>query len=71
MHTQYNYNGKHLDFSVDFLTATQDKYPYHELIGAVYPLDELDRAIEVAHTGAHPRVAVVPFNGQWQNAALN
>lgn len=56
----YNYDGTHLDEGVAFLKSTAGKYPFEDLVGKVFPLSELDEAVEMAKTGAHIRVGVTP-----------
>lgn len=56
----HNYTACHLADATDFLVRNLDAYPFAGLVGATFPLDRLDEAIETAHLDGHVRVAVAP-----------
>lgn len=56
----HNYAPQHLQRAIDFLADDPGAFAYDHLVGARFPLAELDRALEAAATGAHVRVAVDP-----------
>jgi len=56
----HNYSPVHLDEAVAFLEKTATRYPYESLVGSPLPLDELERAVQVAGTREHFRVSVRP-----------
>lgn len=59
----HNYTPAQLESAVAFLERSWRTVPLQELVGASYPLAELDRAIEDAASGTHVRVGVVPPAG--------
>ena len=57
----HNYQGHHLEKSVQFLKENIKKYPFDEMVGPnLYSLDQLPEAIEMAKTKAYPRICVKP-----------
>ncbi|MFF2372448.1 alcohol dehydrogenase catalytic domain-containing protein [Agromyces sp. NPDC058110] len=56
----HNYAARHLQLAVEFLAGSPGAFADDHLVGARYPLDELDAALEAAASGRHVRVAVVP-----------
>lgn len=54
----HNYAPRHLDEAVRFLTERHGDYPFGELVGAAFPLSELDAAIELAAAGGSVRIGV-------------
>lgn len=56
----HNYKPRHLIDAVDYLQERHDTYPFAELVGASYPLSELDAALADAATGQHVRVGITP-----------
>ncbi|XP_071489575.1 L-threonine 3-dehydrogenase-like [Diadema antillarum] len=54
----HNYAPEHLQRAVEFMSAVARKYPFEQLIGAVYPLAEFETAFEKAKTGKFRRVAM-------------
>lgn len=57
----HNYQNQHLQYAVDFLTRTLDKYPYdYVLAPRKFSLEELPQAIEYAKQKEFPRVCVRP-----------
>ncbi|MFZ4895585.1 zinc-binding dehydrogenase [Plantibacter sp. Mn2098] len=56
----HNYRAEHLSRAVDFLTGAWRRHPFAELVGATFPLADVDAALDLAASGAHPRVALRP-----------
>ena len=56
----YNYNPEDLEFALDFLAKVAGRYPFEELVGAKFPLHEVNAAIAFAEKEHPPRVALVP-----------
>ena len=54
----HNYHPKQLGKALEFLRRNAARYPYAELVGAVFPLEQINQAIEAAATGRFVRVAV-------------
>lgn len=54
----HNYHPDHLSQGLAFLEKHSHKYPFAELVGAHYPLSEINEAIRVAASGEHIRVAI-------------
>jgi putative phosphonate catabolism associated alcohol dehydrogenase len=56
----YNYAPEDLESALAFLAETAEKYPFAELVGARYPLSEVNAAIAYAEDERPTRVAVIP-----------
>ncbi len=56
----HNYDVKHLQMGVDFLSQTKHKFPFHKLVTHRYPLARINEAMKLAESGAGIRVAVLP-----------
>lgn len=56
----YNYNPEDLEAGLQFLSDCAGRYPFDELVGQAFPLEEVNAAIEVAERERPPRVAIVP-----------
>lgn len=56
----HNYAPKHLDEAIAFLSRTQNRYPYGDLVSPPLALENLSAAIELAYSGNWHRVAVRP-----------
>jgi putative phosphonate catabolism associated alcohol dehydrogenase len=56
----HNYAHDDLRFAIDFLSKNHKKYPFGELVGAEFPLHQLDDAFELAHEGTYYRVGIHP-----------
>lgn len=56
----HNYIPADLATAIAFLRKHHKKYPFHQLVGAEYPLAELDEAFSLAHSSQHHRVGVHP-----------
>ncbi|MBN2293076.1 MAG: zinc-binding dehydrogenase [Pirellulales bacterium] len=54
----HNYHHEHLAKGLAFLEKHSHKYPFAEMVGARFPLDRINEAIEVAASGEHIRVAI-------------
>ena len=58
--TVHDYTGAQLRRAVAFLERSWRRIPFDELVGATYPLADLDAALAEAATGTHVRVGVAP-----------
>lgn len=56
----HNYHPDHLAQALRFLEQHAHHYPYNEIVGATFPLDEINEAVQAAASGKHVRVAVCP-----------
>jgi putative phosphonate catabolism associated alcohol dehydrogenase len=56
----HNYDAKHLQMAVDFLSQTKQKFPFHKLATHRFPLREINEAMRVAESAVGIRVAVLP-----------
>lgn len=56
----HNYDVKHLQMGVDFLSQTRHKFPFHKLVTHRYRLNEINEAMRLAESGVGIRVAVFP-----------
>lgn len=56
----YNYQPEDLGHALQFLSQTQDTYPFDELIGGRFSLAQINTAIQFAEKEKPPRVAVFP-----------
>jgi alcohol dehydrogenase len=56
----YNYAPEDLESALAFLAGAVDRYPFGELVGAQYPLREVNAAMEFAERARPPRVALIP-----------
>lgn len=56
----HNYTAADLARAVRFVTASERRMPWAELVGATVPLADLPRAVALAQTGRHVRVGVRP-----------
>ena len=56
----HNYHPSALGEAIRFVEKKRDRYPFNALIGATYPLGEIDAAFERAQQGNLIRVAVDP-----------
>lgn len=56
----HNYTADDLRTAVDFISAHWNTMPFADLVGPGYFLHELDKALEVAKTGADVRVGIRP-----------
>ena len=56
----HNYLPSDLVHAIRFLERHQSDFPFHELVGAEYTLNEIDRAVNEAMGGTSARIAVRP-----------
>ena len=54
------YNPHYLLKALNFLSAHMDKYPYHELVDAEFPLAKAGEAMEKSDRKEVTRAALVP-----------
>lgn len=54
----HNYDARHLRQAIVFLTDTRSLFPYEEIVGAQYSLEEVNIALRAAKSGTALRVAV-------------
>lgn len=56
----HNYRPENLGTALQFLADHGKRYPYDEIVGVVYPLKELEAAVDAAASGKFIRVGVRP-----------
>ncbi|WP_215224078.1 zinc-binding dehydrogenase [Echinicola shivajiensis] len=56
----HNYIPEDLASAITFMEKNHTKYPFNELVGIEYPLDELEEAFETGNKGSYYRVGVKP-----------
>ena len=56
----HNYAPRDLAAALEFLTATRDRYPFQNLVGPRFSLDDADAAFQHARSAGAWRVAVLP-----------
>jgi alcohol dehydrogenase len=56
----YNYQPQDLECGLAFLARTHHRFPFAELVGRTFPLDEINEAFACAEQERPPRVAVRP-----------
>jgi threonine dehydrogenase-like Zn-dependent dehydrogenase len=56
----HNYDTKHLQQGIDFLSKTKGMFPFSKLVTHKFSLDQINQALKVAQAGEVIRVAVVP-----------
>ena len=54
----HNYNPAHLGKALKFLENHHRKYPYAELVGKIFPLDEINEALKIAAIGEYIRIGI-------------
>ncbi len=54
----HNYHPRHLGQALQFLQQHAARYPYAELVGAAFPLERINEAVQAAASGAFVRVAI-------------
>ncbi len=57
----HNYHPDHLTAALRFLEKHARQYPYDELVGATFALDDINRAVQVAASGEFIRVGISDF----------
>jgi putative phosphonate catabolism associated alcohol dehydrogenase len=55
----HNYNAKHLQQGIDFLSQTKDTFPFSKLVTHKFSLDQINQALKVAQAGEAIRVAII------------
>jgi putative phosphonate catabolism associated alcohol dehydrogenase len=56
----YNYNPEDLESALRFLSQYHTRYPFEQLVGKTFPLNDVNAAFDYAEQKRPPRVAVVP-----------
>jgi putative phosphonate catabolism associated alcohol dehydrogenase len=56
----HNYDTKHLEWAIDFLQRSQGIFPFSEIVTHCFALDQINAAMEMAHSGKAIRVVVKP-----------
>ncbi|XP_022095735.1 uncharacterized protein LOC110981969 [Acanthaster planci] len=56
----HNYSHQHLDEAVAFLARTANKYPYEQLVGPAFSLNQFESAVQESIQGRFWRVALDP-----------
>jgi alcohol dehydrogenase len=56
----HNYDTRHLEWAVGFLQRTKNIFPFKEIVTHWFGLSEINRAMEMAHSGEAIRVAITP-----------
>lgn len=56
----HNYTPEDLDTAIEFISKTENQFPYHELVGKSYLLPELEHALNDSQGGEYYRVAIKP-----------
>ncbi|XP_071794887.1 L-threonine 3-dehydrogenase-like [Asterias amurensis] len=56
----HNYADNHLDEAVAFMSRTANKYPFEQLVGPAFSLNQFDSALQEAVQGRFCRVALNP-----------
>ena len=56
----HNYHPSMLEDALRFVEETRERYPFEDLVGAVYPLEEIDAAFDRAMQGDLIRVGIDP-----------
>lgn len=56
----HNYIPEDLSYAIKFLEASHSTYPFESLVGAEFPLKELDKAFAIAKDSAFYRVGIIP-----------
>jgi alcohol dehydrogenase len=56
----HNYDTKHLQMGVDFLSKTCGEFPFKSLVSHHVTLDDINQGLRAAASGEHIRVAVFP-----------
>lgn len=56
----HNYDTKHLQMGIDFLVATQNVFPFAEIVTHRVDLEHINEGLQIADSGSAIRVAVIP-----------
>jgi putative phosphonate catabolism associated alcohol dehydrogenase len=57
----HNYDTKHLQMAVDFLSMTQGRFPFDEIVTHRVGLEDINQGLRIAESGKAIRVAIKPF----------
>ena len=55
----HNYRPEHLGRAIRFLETFSTKYPFDSMVGKIFPMAEINEAVEAAASGKQIRVAVI------------
>jgi threonine dehydrogenase-like Zn-dependent dehydrogenase len=58
IHGVHNYDVRHLRKAIDFLASTTERFPWAEVVGETFTLDQINQALHAAESGESLRVAV-------------
>ncbi|MHB9098416.1 MAG: zinc-binding dehydrogenase [Syntrophales bacterium] len=56
----HNYDTRHLQWGVDFLSQAKGTFPFYKLVTDRFPLDDINQAMNLARSGKAIRVAIIP-----------
>jgi threonine dehydrogenase-like Zn-dependent dehydrogenase len=56
----YNYEPEDLERALEFLAGSQGRYPFEQLVGESFSLEQVNAAFEYAEQQRPPRVAIIP-----------
>jgi len=56
----HNYDTKHLEWGIDFLQRNQHVFPFKDIVTHRFKLEEINKAMDAAHSGDAIRVAIKP-----------
>jgi threonine dehydrogenase-like Zn-dependent dehydrogenase len=56
----HNYDTRHLQLGIDFITATNNQFPFEKLVTHRFELQEINAALQMAASGEAIRVALLP-----------
>ncbi|MEE9118470.1 MAG: zinc-binding dehydrogenase [Calditrichia bacterium] len=56
----HNYDTRHLQAGIDFLSMTSNIFPFNKMITHRFPLEKINEAMRIADSGKAIRVAVLP-----------
>ena len=56
----HNYDARHLQMAVDFLSMTRDVFPFKDLVTHRVSLDNINDGLRIADSGEAIRVAILP-----------
>ena len=54
----HNYHPDHLGKALNFLESKYNKYPFNEIVGIVYSLENINKAVDDASSGKYIRVGI-------------
>ena len=56
----HNYDTRHLQMGIDFVSAARDQFPFEKLVTHRFKLEDANVALQTAASGAAIRVAILP-----------